>query len=227
VQSISAFELNKLFQSNQADKACKHQHTGARLVLVDVRTSEEYQVRLSLRAKDGSIIPKTFASMLPPLQVSMIPSACTVTCEEFDARREHFRDEGYTVVTYCTAGLRSFSFADALIKKHGFPASKVYNLEGSIIAWTQEGLPLVQRKERLGGDVQLVETTKVHVYSKSWALQRHGYQPVFLRVAPRSLSPYISALTSRIMALLSIIPVIGLLVWALPQVEPNGVFRHK
>lgn len=132
----------------------------------------------------------------------MIPSACTVTCDEFHALRDQFLNGGHTVVTYCTAGLRSFSFAEALIDKHGFPSSRVYNLEGSILAWTQEGLPLVQRKELPGGVIQLVKTNEVHVYSKSWALQRHGYQPVFLRATPVSLSSYASALTVRIKAFL-------------------------
>lgn len=126
----------------------------------------------------------------------MIPSGCTMTLEEFDAKRDDFMKGGYTVVTYCTAGLRSFRYADSLIHQHGFHASKVYNLVGSIVAWTQEGLPLVQRKQLPEGGLQLVETNHVHVYSKDWALQGHGYRPVFLQAAPWSLSSYISSLVN-------------------------------
>ena len=54
---------------------------------------------------------------------------------------------------------------------------QVLNLEGSIVAWTHIGLPLVQRT---AGGNQPIETKRVHVYSPGWALQAKGYTPVFL-----------------------------------------------
>ena len=110
-------------------------------------------------------------------QVSMIPSGCTLTSREFEARREELKDSSATVVCYCTAGLRSYSYAARLPDDHGFAAGRVYNLEGGILAWTHHGLPLVRR---IGcGGQELAETKRVHVYSPGWALQSKGYEPVF------------------------------------------------
>lgn len=60
------------------------------------------------------------------------------------------------VVLYCSVGYRSSEMADYLAKK-GF--RKVYNLEGSIFAWANEGRPVFR------GDEQ-VQT--VHPYDRIW-----------------------------------------------------------
>ncbi len=60
------------------------------------------------------------------------------------------------VVLYCSVGYRSSEMADYLAKK-GF--RKVYNLEGSIFAWANEGHPVFR------GDEQ-VQT--VHPYDRVW-----------------------------------------------------------
>lgn len=60
------------------------------------------------------------------------------------------------IVLYCSVGYRSSEMADYLAKK-GF--RKVYNLEGSIFAWANEGRPVFR------GDEQ-VQT--VHPYDRIW-----------------------------------------------------------
>lgn len=60
------------------------------------------------------------------------------------------------VVLYCSVGYRSSEVADYLAKK-GF--RKVYNLEGSIFAWANEGRPIYRGGERV--DV-------VHPYDRVW-----------------------------------------------------------
>lgn len=95
--------------------------------------------------------------------VSMIPGA--ITAEAFAAAEETYRDK--TVVTYCTIGARSGVFADALRKK-GFD---VFNLKGSLLAWTHAGLPLT--------DANGQETKRVHVYGKTWDLAAEGYEAVW------------------------------------------------
>lgn len=95
--------------------------------------------------------------------VSMIPGA--ITAEAFAAAEDTYRDK--SVVTYCTIGARSGIYADALRKK-GFD---VFNLKGSLLAWTHAGLPL---KDSEGN-----ETKRVHVYGKKWDLIADGYEPVW------------------------------------------------
>lgn len=95
--------------------------------------------------------------------VSMIPGA--ITAEAFAAAEETYRDK--RVVTYCTIGARSGVFADTLRKK-GFD---VFNLKGSLLAWTHAGLPLTDAEGR--------DTKRVHVYGKTWDLAAEGYEAVW------------------------------------------------
>lgn len=60
------------------------------------------------------------------------------------------------VVLYCSLGYRSSEMAGFLQKK-GF--RKVYNLEGSIFAWANEGRPVYRGDERV---------RKVHPYDRLW-----------------------------------------------------------
>ena len=60
------------------------------------------------------------------------------------------------IVLYCSVGYRSSDLAQFLMKKG---STKVYNLEGSIFAWANEGRPVYRGIER----VQVV-----HPYDKTW-----------------------------------------------------------
>ncbi|MXY47810.1 MAG: rhodanese-like domain-containing protein [Gemmatimonadetes bacterium] len=60
------------------------------------------------------------------------------------------------VVLYCSVGYRSSEMADFLHKR-GY--EKVYNLEGSIFAWANEGRPVYQGDERVH---------VVHPYDRVW-----------------------------------------------------------
>ena len=62
----------------------------------------------------------------------------------------------HRIVLYCSVGYRSSELAQFLMKK-GY--TEVYNLEGSIFAWANEGRPVYRGKER----VQVV-----HPYDKIW-----------------------------------------------------------
>lgn len=61
------------------------------------------------------------------------------------------------IVTYCAVGYRSGQMADRL-QKAGF--TRVYNLEGSIFAWSNEERPLVRDE---------VPVRQVHSYDQFWA----------------------------------------------------------
>ena len=60
------------------------------------------------------------------------------------------------IVVYCSVGYRSSILARKL---HDMGFMKVYNLEGSIFKWANEGRPLVQGK---------VTVHKVHPYNAHW-----------------------------------------------------------
>jgi len=94
--------------------------------------------------------------------VSMIPGA--MTQQEFEDQGDVLRDK--TVVTYCTAGYRSGLYAKKL-QARGW---QVRNLEGSILAWTHAGGPLVDAEG---------PTERVHVYSADWSLEAAGYEPIW------------------------------------------------
>lgn len=95
-------------------------------------------------------------------EVSMIPGA--ITQKEFEARSEEL--QGKTVVTYCTAGYRSGLYA----KKIQTKGWQVINLEGSMLAWTHAGGPLVDHQG---------PTKRLHVYSANWSLEAEDYEPVW------------------------------------------------
>ncbi|GAB4821720.1 hypothetical protein N2152v2_008766 [Parachlorella kessleri] len=113
--------------------------------------------------------------------VSVIPGK-TLTEEEFQQQKEELRDS--KVVSYCTVGFRSSQF----VKRAQAEGFQAYNLAGSIVAWTQEGYPLVVRPQPLAGSQAQRElevehqpgqpTKRVHVFGKQWALQGEGYEPV-------------------------------------------------
>ena len=62
----------------------------------------------------------------------------------------------HRIVLYCSVGHRSSDLAQFLMKK-GY--TEIYNLEGSIFAWANEGRPVYRGKEQ----VQVV-----HPYDKTW-----------------------------------------------------------
>ena len=92
--------------------------------------------------------------------VSMLPSA--ITQDAFEAAREKYRH--HTIVTYCTIGARSGEYAETL-RQDGL---EVFNLRGSLLAWTHAGLPLV--------DGEGEPTKSVHTYGNRWNLVADGYE---------------------------------------------------
>jgi rhodanese-related sulfurtransferase len=116
-------------------------------ILVDIRTKEEQDV-------------------------SMLPGA--LSQQEFESSLDQVKGNNKKIVAYCTAGYRSGEYAASLVSgEHKLDGSRVYNLEGSLLSWTHESLPLVSivnGKE--------VETKMVHVFSPSWSLEGPGYTPV-------------------------------------------------
>lgn len=96
-------------------------------------------------------------------EVSMIPGA--LTQKEFEAKRDGLEDK--RVIVHCTIGFRSGMYVKKL-KEEGYDAE---NLAGSLLLWTHEGLPLVDKEGE--------PTKKVHVYGSQWNLVREDYEGVW------------------------------------------------
>lgn len=116
--------------------------------------------------------------------VSTIPGSLTM--EEFERREKELSNT--KIIAYCTIGFRSSQYAGEL-RKRGLDAS---NLEGSILAWTHEGLPLVTKDKTSG---QEVPSKKVHVFGDQWKLQGEGYEPVTFKYGMLSYAK--SAISSK------------------------------
>ncbi len=98
----------------------------------------------------------------PEQAVSMIPDSITST--ELESDPSAYADK--TLVTYCTIGHRSGLYAQKL-QAAGF---RVFNLKGSILAWTHAQRDLVD------GDGP---TRRVHVAGPRWSLESSDYDPVW------------------------------------------------
>jgi rhodanese-related sulfurtransferase len=72
--------------------------------------------------------------------------------------RDAAQSNSRPIVVYCSVGYRSSAFADKL-QRAGF--TNVFNLEGSIFAWANEGKPVYRGFEKL-------DPPKVHPYDKKW-----------------------------------------------------------
>jgi len=141
-----------------------------KVVVVDVRTADEQAV---------SMIPSSAGGAGDPL----LPA---LTKEQFEADIEQYKE--HVVVCYCTAGLRSGTYAAQLLKEKGFPRERVSNLVGGIVGWTHVGGPLVEPAQAQTavasaqpGPVGGQPTKRVHVYGPKWALQADNYESVMFQ----------------------------------------------
>ena len=100
-------------------------------VLLDVRETDEYEVSHLRNARRA-----------------------LTEAEAMDALRGVPKDD--RIVVYCSVGLRSARLARAL-QARGF--TRVYNLEGSIFQWANEGRPVYRDDQ---------PTSKVHPYDDHW-----------------------------------------------------------
>lgn len=122
VEWVDAETLSKWMESS----------SGAKLVLVDVRTPEEQRVS---HLRGAEYLDAT----APDFQSLRIPD---------DA----------TVVVYCSIGYRSAELVSSLPKT---PIAAVYNLEGGLFDWANQGREVVRGGERV---------QEVHPFNRFWGL---------------------------------------------------------
>lgn len=102
-------------------------------VLVDVRSDAEYAVSHLAGARHATNVSQIEALGLGP-EVS--------------------------VVLYCSVGYRSSDPGVKLLRRPGW-AGRVFNLEGSLFAWANEGRPIHRGTQRV---------TVVHPYDRRWGV---------------------------------------------------------
>ena len=105
---------------------------GEPVLLLDARAAEEFQVS----HLDGAVRATTVRTALDAIQA--------------DSRRQP------TVVVYCSVGYRSSRLVSRL-KARG--VKNVFNLEGSLFQWANEGRPLARGAQ---------PATRVHPYDDDW-----------------------------------------------------------
>ena len=90
--------------------------------------------------------------------ISHLSGAKWVGYETFDLKSVEDLDKNQPVLVYCTVGARSQEVGKKLLDA-GF--SRVYNLYGGIIQWSNSQKPLESNGK---------PTRKVHTYSKTWGI---------------------------------------------------------
>jgi rhodanese-related sulfurtransferase len=96
------------------------------------------------------------------IAVSRIPGA--ITPGEFERHLAQYQDT--KVVAYCTIGYRSGFYAQKL-RQQGV---KIFNLEGSLLAWSHAGGKLINASGM---------THQVHVFGRQWQLTSDNYEAVW------------------------------------------------
>jgi len=124
---------------------------------VNQLSTAELAKMLAIADKESAPAPLILDTRGPEeFQVSHLGNA--IQADSYDKAAQVIKRAGgsKTVVLYCSVGYRSSQIGQQLVRA-GFP--NVYNLEGSIFKWANEGRPLV------GPDGP---TTNVHPFNRKW-----------------------------------------------------------
>jgi rhodanese-related sulfurtransferase len=100
-------------------------------------------------------------------EVSHLEGAKWVGFDTFELENVSDLDKNKPVLVYCTVGARSQDIGKRLTSA-GF--TKVYNLYGGIIHWSNESMPLYTKG---------LPTNQVHTYSRSWGIWLEKGQKVY------------------------------------------------
>ena len=99
-----------------------------------------------------------------PAEIAVSRIRGAVTAAEFESNLEQYQDA--VAIAYCTIGHRSGLYAQKL-QQQGI---NVFNLEGSLLAWTHAEGELVNAEGT---------TNKVHVFGRQWRLTAKDYEPIW------------------------------------------------
>lgn len=117
----------------------------------------------------GQVVPLVLDTRRPrEFEVSHIPGATFVDYDKFGKAAAKALPRDRVVVVYCSVGYRSERVGEQL-RALGF--THVYNLEGGIFEWSNQGLPLVDGQGR--------PTRQVHAYSQEWGVWLQKAEKVY------------------------------------------------
>ena len=117
-------------------------------IILDARSASEFKVshlRGAIQVSNAKVAAKTAARLL----------------DASNADTSDLNAEAPAIVVYCSVGYRSAKVVDKLIKRG---MTNVYNLDGSIFQWFNEGRPVFQ------GDLEVDE---VHPFDATWGKLLH------------------------------------------------------
>lgn len=100
-------------------------------------------------------------------EVSHLKGAKWVGFDTFNMEAVTELDKNQPVLVYCTVGARSQTIGKKLT---GAGFTKVYNLYGGIIQWSNEEMPLFQNGK---------PTNQVHTYTRTWGIWLEKGQKVY------------------------------------------------
>ena len=110
----------------------------------------------AMQAHDAPDVVLLDARTAAEFNVSHLPGAVLASNARMALDALEPKDSEHTVVVYCSVGYRSSQLAQEL-RRQGF--ENVFNLEGSLFQWANEGRPLYRGKER---------AYRAHPYDEEW-----------------------------------------------------------
>ena len=157
--SVATIDSSSAPQTNRADVPTGAWERALRLVReafpeVPQMTTQQLAV---MRAQDAaSDIVLLDARSVAEFNVSHLPGAVLASNARMALEALEANAPELTVVVYCSVGYRSSRLAEKL-RARGF--ENVFNLEGSLFQWANEGRPLYRGKER---------AYRAHPYDEEW-----------------------------------------------------------
>jgi len=159
--SLWACGQSQLADNTERAELVRHQYRDYLKLLGDIPSVTPREAhQLSMRDSVVLIDARTRKEQ----QISMIPGA--VSAQDFDENPgEDIRSK--KLLVYCTIGYRS----GIRVKHYCSSGLDAYNIEGGILGWLHDGLPVE--------DTDNILTRKIHVYGEDWDLAPLDYKSVY------------------------------------------------
>ena len=119
------------------------EHTGQPgYVLVDVRPEEDFEGESPMSGQPSGHIPGAISFPMDDLKVA----AASAALAKVGVVKSN------TVILYCNTGTAAGRFADSLIRRFNFSATKLKNYRGGITDWSAKGKRLIPGDHESGAD---------------------------------------------------------------------------
>ncbi|MEM8719878.1 MAG: rhodanese-like domain-containing protein [Cyanobacteria bacterium P01_G01_bin.39] len=163
---ISVFVLYFILLGCQHSKLLTEQEKQDRIMTMYRQYSQEFPLVKGITVEELQLLQQQDRDLIlidvrspSERMVSYIQGA--ISTEEFESNLEQYQQK--TIVAYCTIGYRSGKYAQKMQQR----GVKVFNLEGSLLAWSHVQGKLIDSHGF---------TNKVHVFNRRWQLTAKDYQ---------------------------------------------------